>query len=1484
MSFGPATRAWFDAAFEAPTPVQARGWEAISAGAHALLVAPTGSGKTLAAFLWGIDKLSRLPPDQAAERGVRVLYVSPLKALVYDVERNLRVPLVGIQRAAERVQARVHIPGVDVRTGDTPQKLRARQKKSPAEILVTTPESLYLLLGSHARETLRTVETVIIDEVHAVAGTKRGVHLALSLERLSALTEREPQRVGLSATVRPMERVARYLGGVGREVAIVDTSEPPRLDVQVVVPVADMERPELDQEPEPQEEEGGSILGMIYKEASPAAVSSIWPAIHPRLVELVQAHRSTIVFVNSRGLCERLAQALNELAGDDELVRAHHGSIAHAQRTHIEESLKSGAIKGIVATSSLELGIDMGAVDLVIQIESPGSVARGLQRVGRAGHHVGATSVGRIFPRYRGDLLECAVVAREMRRGHIESLTLPRNTLDVLAQHLVSMVAAQTGEDDPPWTVDAIEALIRRTATFAELSRDALVAVLDMLTGRYPSTEFSELRPRLNWDRERDVLTPRKGSKMLALVNAGTIPDRGLYAVHIAPDGPRVGELDEEMVHETRPGEAIILGATTWRVVEITRDRVLVEAASPGQPGKLPFWRGQGPGRPLELGRALGALVRDLGERGDGEAASLLTGEYSLDALAAANLVAYVSEQREATGVLPTDRAITIERFRDEIGDWRICILTPFGARVHAPWALAIEAALAQRTGHAAQALWSDDGIALRFADVEVDSETLPGMELLVPEPEDVEELLMDKLGDSALFASQFRENAARALLLPRRRPGKRTPLWAQRLKSQSLLAVAKRYPAFPIILETYRACLQDVFDLPALLEVLGQIRRRAVRVDVVETTGASPFSRSLVFDWVATYLYEGDAPLAERRAAALTLDRNLLRDLLGHDQLRELLDAEVLGRLEDELQRLSEDRRARHPDALHDLLRRLGDLREDELRLRCTEDPAPWLAELADQRRVAHLRVAGESRWIAAEDAGRYRDALGCVPPSGLPAAFLETAPAPLEELLLRYARTHGPFLLRDAAARFGLRPAQVEPVLDLQVSRGRLLLGEFRPGGVAREYCDPDVLRTLRRRTLAKLRGEVAPVDGPVLARFLPGWHGIGSGHRGLGRLTDILAQLEGLPLSFGELEGRILPSRMGGFEPRMLDELGAMGEIVWVGCGALGAGDGRVALYFRDRVSRLLEAPGPPDAESALHGKLLATLRERGACFAAELSAACEAPPRAELMAALWDLVWSGHVTNDTFQPLRELGGPTKPRRAGRRERWPGGRWSLVEGLLVAPPSPTERLHARASALLERHGVVGREVAAIEQLPGGFSSVYPVLKALEEGGRIRRGYFVEGLGGAQFAPVGAVDRLRAVREPADGDAPSILVLAATDPANPWGAVLSWPERAADLPTPRREAGARVALVDGRPAFYLARGHRQLQTFPLVEEDHAHAVAAAAALRSSVAPEHKSGILTLERVDGEPARTSRWASLLAEAGFKPDHRGLSGEADARG
>ena len=1492
--FSDEVRRWFGSSFEAPTPAQEQGWPAIVSGAHTLICAPTGSGKTLAAFLWGIDRLASEP--ERLGQGVRIVYVSPLKALSYDIERNLRAPLAGIGAEIR----------VGVRTGDTPQRERQAMRRKPPDILITTPESLYLMLTSQAREILTGTEAVIVDEIHAVAQSKRGAHLALTLERLDQFVERNGggtvQRIGLSATQRPLDTVSRFLVGPRRECEIVDAGRTKELDLEIQVPVEDMSEP------------GGSLDGPARPEGpdlSPERVDpnfdgatnprSIWPAIYPELLRLVREHTSTIIFVNSRRGAERLAKRLNELANEEEtqelpptehgghspaaaesgaeyaagngsleVARAHHGSLAHEERAIVEELLKSGKLPCIVATSSLELGIDMGAVDLVIQVESPKSVTRGLQRIGRAGHGLGEVSVGRIFPKFRADLLECAVVAKRMRSGEIEETVIPRNPLDVLAQHLVSMAATDE------WELDEVERVVTAAEPFAELSRDQLENVLDMLDGRYPSERFAELRPRLVWDRAAGMVRGRPGARQLAVANAGTIPDRGLYGVHL-PDGRRVGELDEEMVYEARPGQTFLLGASTWRIEEITRDRVIVTPA-PGAPGAVPFWRGDGIGRPAELGRAIGAFAREAVAAKPGTLAK----DYDLDRRAAANLVAYLNEQQAATRVVPSDETIVVERFRDEIGDWRLCVLSPWGGRVHAAWGLAMAARIRDEFELEADAIWSDDGIVFHLPD----ADEPPPADLVLLEPDELEDLVVRELSGSALFGARFRENAARALLIPRAYPGKRTPLWQQRLKAQSLLEVARDFPRFPVVLETYRECLRDVLDLPALERLLRDLAARRISLVEVETPTASPFASSLLFDYVATYMYEGDTPSAERRAAALALDRELLRELLGQEELRELIDPEALVDVTESLQHRAEQARARDRDALQQVLRRVGDLTEAECEQRVAEgySAGSMLDKLEGERRAARVRVAGEERWIAAEDAGLYRDALGVPPPAGLPDSFVEPVPDALASLARRYARTHGPFPTAQLAARYGVDP--VAALRELERA-GELVRGELLPGGSEREWCEPDVLRRLRRASLAHLRKEVEAADQRELARFLPSWQNVDA-HRpagaGPGRLREALVPLQGVALTPQVWERDVLPRRLGAYSPAWLDELCTGGEVVWIGAGALGRSGGRVALYFREDV----RLAGPPPANAKLEspsGEAHDAIREllaRHPCFWLDLLSELDIEAE-ELHAALWDLAWTGEVTNDAFAPLRapRLSAAQRAQRArGRRfasrraatGQAVQGRWSLTAPLFENAPPAGPRLRAQAELMLERYGIVTREMVVAEGTPGGFATLYGELSNLEMLGTARRGYFVEGLGGAQFALPGAVERLRSL--PDEGG--RHLVLAATDPANPFGAALAWPKRASGR-RPSRSPGAYVLLRDGEPLVYVERGGRGV--LRLAELD-GEALAEALGILAEAAADGRLPKLAIERVDGEPVIGSGLESMLIEAGFSRQPRRLVASA----
>jgi ATP-dependent Lhr-like helicase len=1609
--FHPVTAGWFKAVFDAPTAPQRLGWPVIARGESALILAPTGTGKTLTAFLWCLDRLMLRPRAEDRKKGTRIVYISPLKALAVDVERNLRSPLAGIANMARRMGVPFHEPTISVRTGDTPQRERARYRRDPADILITTPESLYLLLTSQAAEALRTVDTVIVDEIHALVPTKRGAHLSLTLERLQALVKKPLQRIGLSATQRPLEEVARFLGGVEtsvpsqeprapslrlysaaragsqetpltdpngphvpedplslskdldsaawesessgfntdaplryRPVTIVNAGARKQLKLRIEVPVEDMAR----------------LNTMEEIPSGPASQTprrvSIWNAIHPRLLELIRERNSTILFVNSRQVAERLAGALNELAGEP-IARAHHGSLAAHQRSVIEEQLKAGQIKALCATSTLELGIDMGAVDLVIQIEAPPSVASGMQRIGRAGHTVDAVSEGVLFPKYRADLVACAAVTRAMHEGHIESTRYPRNPLDVLAQQLVAIVAhppnapasskkpkvlapklrapslrlsgapsdrsssmgssgARVGDDDalpdatdpdltPEVPVDALYNLVRRAAPFAALTRSTFDGVLDLLSGRYPSDEFAELRPRLTWDRIRNVVTARNGAARLAILNAGTIPDRGLYGVFLAHSegkSVRVGELDEEMVFESHPNETFILGASTWRIVDITHHRVLVEPA-PGEPGKMPFWKGDGPGRPHEFGRRIGALVREMRALPKAAALTQLVAEHDLDPNAAENLLQFLADQADATGAVPDDRTIVIERVRDELGDWRVCVLTPFGSRIHIPWAMAVSARIRAAGGPEVETLWGDDGFVLRFPD----TDEPPDPDWFLIEANEAMQLVLRQLGSTALFAGRFREAAGRALLLPRRRADQRSPLWQLRKRSYDLLSVASRYPSFPLLLETYRECLRDVFDMPALIETLRAIEQRQLRVHVVETRKPSPFASSLLFSYVANFLYDGDAPLAERRAQALTIDQDQLREILGEADLRELLDAAAIADVEETAQCLAENYRARSADGIHDLLLKLGDLSRDELARRvASPDLLQHVDRLVRARRLLELRIAGERRLIAAEDAARYRDALGIPLPPGIAVSLLDPVAHPVLELVRRYARTHGPFTTREASDRFALDADAVETVLHQLAADGRVLEGGFRPGGLHREWCDAEILRQIRRKSLARLRREVEPVEQHTLARFLTHWQGLLQPRRGgahLDALLDAIENLQGAPIPASLLESSILPARIAGYEPAGLDTLIAAGEVAWAGVEPIGERDGRIALYLADKLPLLAQPRPQAEPLTEREQKLIAVLESTGASFFEPLHQAIGGGYPGETIDALWSLVWRGLVTNDSLHALRvyttrpdSARAPRRPHQTGavfrsRRTTPPNaqGRWSLLPVRSAETgPTATEASHALALQLLNRYGILLRESVAAENIPGGFSAVYDVLKALEESGRIRRGYFVAGLGATQFALPAAVDLLRQLRNAPEAEKPEFVQLAATDPANPYGSVLRWP----DIPVaeedsesaPRiltRAAYAEVVLRNGQLVAWLRRNNPNLLVFlPNDEPERSQTAAGLAHFLSERgqqrmhADRHQGVLITT--INGQPVAAHPMARFLLDAGFHPGPLGL--------
>ncbi len=1532
--FHPITAAWFRAVFETVTAPQREGWPAIARGDSTLILAPTGTGKTLTAFLWCLDRLMlREPP---ATEGCKVLYISPLKALAVDVERNLRSPLAGIANMAQREGVPVHLPEISVRTGDTSPRDRARFKRHPGEILITTPESLYLLLTSDAGEALRSIETVIIDEIHALVPTKRGAHLALSLERLEALCGRPLQRIGLSATQRPLEEVARFLAGANgtnNQQPITDHSEPATtnlepttcnlqptetalfrpltivnagarkvLDLKVEVPVEDMAK-----------------LGQIDDLPSgPASQgpkrTSIWQSIHPRLLEIIRERTSTLIFVNARRVAERLAGALNELAGEP-IARAHHGSLAASQRSEIEELLKAGKLKALVCTSSLELGIDMGAIDLVIQIEAPPSVASGMQRIGRAGHQVGAPSTGIIFPKYRADLIACAAVTQAMHEGHVESTRFLRNPLDILAQQIVAVIAhpplpfaeverrrkrkpTDDEEEAPGIGYDALLALVRSSAPFAGLTTSVFDGVLDMLAGRYPSDEFAELRPRITWDRTRNWLTPRQGVKRIAILNGGTIPDRGLYGVFLSGSTKplRVGELDEEMVFEARTGDTFVLGASTWRIDEITHDRVLVSPA-PGEPGKMPFWHGDQAGRPIEFGRRIGALVRELRDMPRNTAIVRLIQQHDLDEQAAENALRYLADQELATEQVPDDRTIVVERVRDELGDWRVCVLTPLGSRVHAPWAMAVTAKI-KATGLDVETMWSEDGFVLRFPDTDV----APDTDILLMEPEEASQLVMQQLGSTALFAAKFREAASRALLLPRRRAEGRTPLWQQRKRAYDLLSVASRYASFPILLEAYRECLRDVFDMPALTETLRAVQNRGIRVHVADSRTPSPFAGALLFSYVANYIYDGDAPLAERRAQALSIDQDQLRELLGDADLRELLDLSAIEETEEQLQCIVEPYKARNLDGVHDLLLRLGDLTRAELALRsATPEVAETVDRLLRARRVLELMFSGEKRLIAVEDAARVRDALGVPLPPGLPTAFLEASPEALLDIVRRYARTHGPFTTVEIAQRYSLPKPAVEAILQRLVGLGRVMEGGFRPGGLNREWIDAEVLRTIRRKSLAKLRKEIEPVEQSTLARLFTRWQGVIAPRRGLDALLDTIENLQGAPLPASLLETEILPARIAGYKPADLDTLIAAGEVIWTGLDPIGERDGRIGLYLAEKLP-LLWTPRPKTDLDERQQQIVAYLRTNGASFFQPLHDAIGGGYPGETLEALWSLVWSGLLTNDALHALRAYcekpagtGRNAKPSRRmhnqtgfrSRRTTPPTaqGRWSLNNTAFDETRNATEWSHAIAQQLLTRYGVVFRETAHAENLPGGFSAIYDVMKALEESGRVRRGYFAADLGATQFAMPAAVDLLRSLRIDTQKDASEVVMLAATDPANPYGALLRWPAAPEEGSSLTRSVGARVVLVDGALTAYMRRGNPSIQVLLPEEEPTRSQRARALAEFLVLSVQREGGVdesrgrlgMLITAVNGVPVAEHPLARFLLDAGFHPAPMGFN-------
>lgn len=1566
--FRPQVGQWFEDVFAAPTPVQEQAWDKISQGAHALVVAPTGSGKTLAAFLWALNSLvekegrTALPVGPAVRggaQGVKVLYISPLKALGVDVENNLRAPLNGIARTAERLGLDVPDITVGVRSGDTPSAERARQIRKPPDILITTPESAYLMLTSKAAGILASVDTVIIDEIHALAGTKRGVHLALTLERLAAVAG-EFQRIGLSATVRPLSAVSNFLGG-DRPVDIVAPPALKRWQLDVHVPVEDMS--DL-----PTPEQGSTIGEMTVDDplgitgtfdgarlqASDSALptaKSIWPFIEEDLYSEIMEHRSTLVFVNSRRTAERLTSRLNELYAQEHdpeslspatrrdpaqlmkqvdvagtapavIARAHHGSVSKDERLLTETMLKEGSLRAVVATSSLELGIDMGAVELVVQVESPPSVASGLQRVGRAGHSVGAVSQGSFYPKHRADLVQSTLTVSRMREGLIEEMHSPRNPLDVLAQQTVAAVAAAEvapvtvrgvqpgaegfGEADSVGGLDADTwySMVRRAWPYRDLAREVFDSVIDLVSGVYPSADFSELKPRVVYDRITGMLSPRPGAQRVAVTNGGTIPDRGMFGVFLSAGGEntgprRVGELDEEMVYESRVGDIFTLGATSWRIEEITRDQVIVTPA-PGHTGRLPFWNGDQAGRPYELGQALGAYRREVHQD-----PSVVQ---DADENAARNIAAYLREQYEATGIIPDEKTLVLERFKDELGDWRVVLHSPFGRGVNAAWALAVGQRVAELTGMDPQAVAGDDGIVLRLPEGEKE----PDGSLFVFDADEITDIVTEQVGGSALFASRFRECAARALLLPRRNPGKRAPLWQQRQRAEQLLDVARKYPSFPIILETVRECLQDVYDLPALTETMRELGHRRVRIAEVTTEQPSPFASTLLFNYTGAFMYEGDSPLAEKRAAALALDPALLSKLLGTVELRELLDPEIIAQVHAQLQRTAEDRRARTTEEVADLLRLLGPIPVEEM-AEHTNVPLSAIESLG--ARVMRVRIGGREHFAQPLDAPLLRDALGVPVPPGVPAQQATITDA-LQQLVSRWARTRGPFVLRDLQDAFGLSASTAHTALQ---SIDTIVEGRYRQGIEEAEYCAAEVLRTIRSRSLAAARAATEPVSAATFGRFLPDWQQVAPvgkrpALRGADGVFSVIEQLAGVRLPASAWESLILPARVGDYLPTMLDELTANGEVLIVGAGKAGANDPWIMLLPADYAAQLAPQLEPEELGlSMLQSATLEVLQRGGSFLFGDILS--RVPGTAdELREALWSLMEMGLVSPDSFAPIRthvatagSRSGATahRAKRRPTRSRLRMGRTSFAQsqGLGGASAAPdvagrwaasvsghgvdaTSRSVAHGEAWLDRYGVVTRGSVVAEDVLGGFALAYKVLSGFEESGKAMRGYVIEGLGAAQFSTPAVIDRLRGLADspdvtgwPSGTQEPQTYLLAAADPANPYGAALPWPETEG---SPTRAAGALVVLVDGLPVAHLTRGGKTLTTFPVTAgiDDGEVVGYIVAALTEAVASGRLSP-LTIEKANGASVFETPLANQLREqgAGITPKGVRISGK-----
>jgi ATP-dependent Lhr-like helicase len=1492
--FHPIVRAWFERTYGEPTPPQVLGWPSISAGEHTLILAPTGSGKTLAAFLWAINHLVEQHLAGDLDPGVRILYVSPLKALNNDIERNLESPLQAIRDEAHRTGHKLPIIRSAVRTGDTPQSRRTAMLKHPPDILITTPESLYLMLTSkQARNMFRTVQYIIIDEIHSVCGNKRGVHLSVSLERLQEIATQELIRIGLSATQRPLEKVAEFLGGfqwegetlAPRRVNIIDAGRKKTMDLRVECAAPDF-----------------SLLPQ----------ESVWPLIFTDILEKIRRHKTTLIFVNNRRLAERVAAKLNEMvAGDDNdgaaagrnfnlyavpmkmtgpdspglsepvaaaqpaspFVQAYHGSMSRHAREQMERDLKDGKLRALVTTSSLELGIDIGSIDLVVQLQSPKGVARGLQRVGRSGHLITAESKGRILPSHREDLVESAVVARAMLEHDVEMTTIPTDCLDVLAQQIVAMVSIEE------WDTDGLFRLVRRSACYRDLSRTLYAGVLQMLAGRYTDEAFRELRPRISWDKVNNTLRALPGSGRLAVTSGGTIADRGYFGVYIEDRKTRVGEVDEEFVYETRTGDTFILGSNVWRVIEMDANRLIVRPA-PGQAARMPFWRGEGIGRSFELGKKIGEFRRAMASRADGpDCLQWLQREYPIDSRAAWNIQEYFRRQQTGSGSIPHDHLVLVEGFRDEIGDPRIVVHSSYGRRVNGLLGLVLAHRLQAMTGVESQMLYNDDGILFRCPDRDV----LPLHLFDGLTAQEGQDLVLEELLSSPLFGGQFRQNAARALLMPKMAPGKRTPLWLQRLRAADLLQVARRYSDFPIVIETVREVLNDVLDFQHCTEILRALESGAIRVQTVQTEVPSPFTASLLFDFIAVYMYEWDQPRADRQSQYLAVNRELLAEIVDLESAPSLLRPEAIDSVEQYLQHVSTGTRARSPEELMELLIRVGDLTEEEIVARCDGDGRAMLHELAADGRAVPVFIANGTRWIAGEEKTIYQSL---------------DAEDHARHVLGRYIQSHGPVTSSELAQRFGFQPERVEAIARNLERNSSLLRGRFRPSGLPssgeEQWCYRPTMERIHRQTISILRREITPSSPGEFTGFLLHWQHVNPAARMTAAegLEECLAQLQGLPLPSEIWEREILRSRLRDYGPAAMNELASRGIIVWAG-----AGPGRMKCLFRGEAGYFLPTEADEDALGAPARRILEYLRHNGASFYSDLRSGGNLSLSA-INAGIGELFWDGWVTNDVFTELTGIRRSTRmaqdapvervelvlPLRSPGRSRIvqtarkairqvPGwtGRWSLVRspGVLGSPGDEEEIAARQAAQLLQRYGIVAREFYRREDLLP-WPLVALQFQRMEMRGEIRRGYFIQGLSGMQYALPAAVDELRRLKSEQVERQP-VIVINACDPANIYGPGIELPGRGEGQPAPGRLPGNFVALCGGTPILWIENLGGKIWTIGRPETEQVTEALTLLADRSKLPPQIRPfREIILEYWDGErPARTA-WAGVLRQLGFK--------------